>query len=579
MSSTPVVPSLRWLAGLLLLALACSHDAPRDNPLDPQLTPPVELQVALEDTAGTATLTWSRYEGKAKFGAYWVLRKVPGLEAVDTLASIGDMLQTSWVDTSLSQHTLYDYRVSAVNTEEFEATSEAQTVGPMQLPPVEIVRAEFDSRIASATLTWTAYRGPGFRAYQVRRRTEELAPSVMAELGDSTITSWTDEGLVGAIEYLYQVVVLTQTGMEVASQEITGGIHQLVATWPLNVAISSTGLSLEAVRLYIDPDGRIAALVAGERSVRTCYYDRDDGQVAEQVHLAYNERRGGGLVGCHNTVARAVDPEQQAFLSMATFERGSQFGVNALIPVDTDGMPLVQGSEPFADLFTPVLGSAEATVEGTISLNATGPAHFDNVAVLVDGQPVFTEDFATFPGHSQFDVEDRRVQGWDVVGTGGGENGWLWLGNDDMTTTGTARRADPAWQSFRLEADVANSSSEYGILIGGDTHSRFGLYLDGARQQASLSWSYTAPPGIDLGSRQESFAVPLEIMPGMRYRLGLEMAGGHVRAVVQYPQLHWSETGTEQVVHSSLASIGNSLALTFDDQPYTVTQNGVASRL
>ena len=192
---------------------------------------------------------------------------------------------------------------------------------------------------------------------------------------------------------------------------------------------------------------------------------------------------------------------------------------------------------------------------------------------------MFTEDFATFPGHSQFDVEDRRVQGWDVVGTGGGENGWLWLGNDDMTTTGTARRADPAWQSFRLEADVANSSSEYGILIGGDTHSRFGLYLDGARQQASLSWSYTAPPGMDLGSRQESFAVPLEIMPGMRYRLGLEMAGGHVRAVVQYPQLHWSETGTEQVVHSSLASIGNSLALTFDDQPYTVTQNGVASRL
>lgn len=66
------LPSLWWLAGPLLLAW--SHDAPRDNPLDPQLTPPVQLQVALDDTAGTATLTWTRYEGEAEFGEYWVLR-------------------------------------------------------------------------------------------------------------------------------------------------------------------------------------------------------------------------------------------------------------------------------------------------------------------------------------------------------------------------------------------------------------------------------------------------------------------------------------------------------------------------
>ena len=40
--------------------LAACHDAPRNNPFDPALTPPVELEVALDDTAGTATLTWSR---------------------------------------------------------------------------------------------------------------------------------------------------------------------------------------------------------------------------------------------------------------------------------------------------------------------------------------------------------------------------------------------------------------------------------------------------------------------------------------------------------------------------------------
>ena len=40
-----------WLLGPLFLVLCCSHDAPRDNPLDPHLTPPVELQVAVDDAA------------------------------------------------------------------------------------------------------------------------------------------------------------------------------------------------------------------------------------------------------------------------------------------------------------------------------------------------------------------------------------------------------------------------------------------------------------------------------------------------------------------------------------------------
>ena len=63
------------LAGLPLLGLlACSHDSARDNPLDPERTPPVELQVALDDTAGTATLTWKPYDGEAAFAAYWIIR-------------------------------------------------------------------------------------------------------------------------------------------------------------------------------------------------------------------------------------------------------------------------------------------------------------------------------------------------------------------------------------------------------------------------------------------------------------------------------------------------------------------------
>jgi len=60
---------------ILLWLAACGHDAKRTNPLDPQLTPSVELEVALDDTTGTATLTLTRtsYAGDQPFAAYWLL--------------------------------------------------------------------------------------------------------------------------------------------------------------------------------------------------------------------------------------------------------------------------------------------------------------------------------------------------------------------------------------------------------------------------------------------------------------------------------------------------------------------------
>lgn len=50
-----------FLISLLLLAFYTSgHDSSRDNPLNPALTPAVELQVEVDDSAGVATLTWTR---------------------------------------------------------------------------------------------------------------------------------------------------------------------------------------------------------------------------------------------------------------------------------------------------------------------------------------------------------------------------------------------------------------------------------------------------------------------------------------------------------------------------------------
>ncbi|MDA0336827.1 MAG: hypothetical protein O2782_16810 [bacterium] len=63
-------------------------EAPTDraNPLDPDRTPPVQLTATVDDVTGSVALAWTAYDGDAPFAQYWILRKVAGLEAVDTLA-------------------------------------------------------------------------------------------------------------------------------------------------------------------------------------------------------------------------------------------------------------------------------------------------------------------------------------------------------------------------------------------------------------------------------------------------------------------------------------------------------------
>ena len=98
-------------SALLLLLVAC-NDTRRNNPLDPELTPAVELAVALDDTTGTAALTWTPYQGDTPFAAYQILRNIADRVTVDTLATFTDIAALTYADTSLTINTTYAYRVA-----------------------------------------------------------------------------------------------------------------------------------------------------------------------------------------------------------------------------------------------------------------------------------------------------------------------------------------------------------------------------------------------------------------------------------------------------------------------------------
>lgn len=191
----------------MFLCAAC-HDAPRDNPFDPALTPAVEVQAALDDTAGVATLTWSRYQGQQPFVGYQVLRKVRGLEAVDTLGMVNQPEVTFFVDNTLVPDLEYLYWVEVLNQVGFANASGQVTVRSFQVRGVEVVEAHSDDHQGVIALRWQRYRGPDFASYRVWRRRFGEERRVLAELAVVSDTAWTDTTPLPAKEYLYWIETL-----------------------------------------------------------------------------------------------------------------------------------------------------------------------------------------------------------------------------------------------------------------------------------------------------------------------------------------------------------------------------------
>jgi hypothetical protein len=642
---------LRPLCPVTLLFLLSCHDAPRTNPFDPALTPAVELSVALDDTAGTATLTWTPYEGQQPFREYQVLRREEKLVQIDTVARLAEQDQTFFADTTLKPEVDYLYWVEVVNQAGFPAPSNqvalrsfsvpesplvevqadprrgwitlrwqqyrgpdfagyevrrrraednlrayevvaqrgavADTVwtdesaapgvtyfywvvtlaagqeraseaggGAYLLPAVEIAPPDFVSRPASASLRWSRYLGPRFQKYQVLRRSAELAPQVIKESADLADTSLVDSGLSGNTEYFYKVVVETERGEEVESAEMSGRFHELVDTWPLNIEEG------EYVRLYREGEG-ITALVASSSQVRLFFFDTQGTLLAEQVLLDNPD-----LNIDPRGATTSLGLEGQRFLSLNT-GRNTLQNILFVWRFDAEGKPVFQETPVFADSLER-LSPDHAKVQGEILLRSsslggipgTRKVSFDNVVVSKSGQVLFAEDF-----------DDADLGEWDEVDL------------TSMVAEGKlsgrvvfARKTDPSWQDFRLEAEVVlpkpaggftitNAGIKVGTIAKAGSH--FLLNLDIEEQKVGLLWVFTPPEGSALKGQTKDFLEPFPILADVPYRLGLEAAEGRVRAWVGTPK-HWSFEQEEDTPWVSLAGIGESLVLLAGRQSYRI---------
>ena len=246
----------------------------------------------------------------------------------------------------------------------------------------------------------------------------------------------------------------------------------------------------------------------------------------------------------------------------------------------TDGRQFQQDLPLFADAFPQPLSGPEGIVQGEIAL--VGFGGFDNVAASTRGSLLYAEDFAGFPVTDRNSPLSGTQEGWDLSGGYFTREGCCsaYLASYSGYSGGVARRADESWKDFRLETDVLVNTFDFGkpvgIQVGGDTFSKFTLWLDWKNQQAVLDWSFVPPADLGLEPRTQRVTAPLGVFAGQYYRLGLEVVGGPVRASVKNP-MFWVGQRASGSPWASSAAIGETLALTVYEQPYTITPEGEAT--
>lgn len=224
---------IRVLFLILLGVAACSHDTDRANPVDPQLTAPVQLQASLDDSTGHVRLSWTPYAGDQPFSAYVVLRNVARSLDVDTLGVLTDPDSGTFTDTSLSADTAYEYRVAVRNDAGYAQASEAQRVDGIGTSAVALLAPLPDSRAGHVTLCWPRYAEPAFQSYTLYRRPVGTdADSILARVSSVADTLFVDRSAAHGVSYIYRVDV------SAAGQTIAGTAREGRLDLP-SVAIDS----------------------------------------------------------------------------------------------------------------------------------------------------------------------------------------------------------------------------------------------------------------------------------------------------------------------------------------------------
>lgn len=545
----------------LLLLVGCGHDSARENPLDGKLTPPVSIQVTVDDSAASATVSWSVYDGGAEFAQYLVLRQIFDRVSVDTLARLDDRSTTAFTDTSLAPGTAYLYRVSVVNAAGLEIESDEAREQLSSLPAVEITSLTADAVSATASIEWTAYSGPRFERYELLRHSDGITKEIAL---DSNVTTYVDGGLLGAVPYSYEVVVHTTLGERVVSDAREAQIHAPIASWEVPLE-SGAWSSTDFVRLSMAGD-RVVATVTGEHQTRLLTYDRGGDVIQDQLLVAEKPfHRSGRQVAAgplDERGRRSMVATQGSDLALLEFDRAG-VPVEAIYELSSDGVSTVG--------------------EGVLTLGSlVWTARYSDLVLQVDGTTVYESVFEDAPesppAASELrdfliaDLVDGAYEGWsfslklgppffDEPAAGPDGDGWLFL----RQAGGYRDLPEGAMQLDARSLSVGNRAS-IGLFrverASGAVELRFNRDRAWLLRQGASGSERTVVDEVDVAS-----------VPFSPQRLQFNVSEQGVHASLAN-SVRWRDSLDVEERWVTLQSLGDQLAATVGERFLTLTPGG-----
>lgn len=559
---------LRRLVIPLALLAGCSHDAARENPLDPELTTPVRLSVAIDDSAGAARLSWTPYADGPAFARYDVLRSLRDSRRTDTLAVIDDVATTSWADTSLHPDSSYAYRVATVNDAGLAVASNEAVSLPFALPAVGVVGVDARSDSASARVTWTEYAGPRFAAYEVVRSFDGVEQA-RARIEDRAVTAFVDTGLTGGVDYRYRADVVTARGERIRGADAGAQIHALLGT------IEIDRESGTAVRLRRRTGGGMEALLSASNQVRLLLYDASGRLEEEQVLVSFTksvatddlklEPESVSSVLSADGVRRVtMVPDGHDWIAMLGFDAS---GAPNLVP-----WPLFESENLPSGSDRATIGRVMFVIDSGLTRAALSQVEIRSAGAILGSRPrwdaVLTDQDGGFGSATSTEYPDSVVVRSSVT------NGpWAVAATVDTTWTDVAISG-----TLRLRRGAAGLAVGFNRVSSSlfpeftpDRASEFNLVANQVDQHLQLSWAIPIPETVAASERGE-VQQRHPLVPNVPYRLHLGGRDGPI-AGLDSP-VHWFGDPDPSSPFVSLVEVDGIVGLVSGVEALSVTVSG-----
>jgi hypothetical protein len=206
---------LLYLAAMAILLMGCASAYTTGGGGGGQTTQPPAVPTSLQATAGNAqvSLSWTASTGATN---YSVKRSTTNGGPYTQVAM---PTGTTYMDSGLTNGTVYYYVVAAVNSAGSSANSNQASATPtaaLTVPPVPTA-LQATAGNAMVSLSWST--STGATSYSVKRSTTNGGP--YTQIATPTTTSYTDTGLTNGTTYYYVVAAVNAAGSSANSSQVS----------------------------------------------------------------------------------------------------------------------------------------------------------------------------------------------------------------------------------------------------------------------------------------------------------------------------------------------------------------------